>query len=253
MTIGSGPLETVYSSPMAANWATDHRTRRGGTPRSSTPRGRETPAWGGNPRNGRGAAAAARRGSVGGAGGGGHGGPAWRRASADFGHNGVVIGNGVSPTAEDGPAYGVMPSDGREYKIRIVERLGERLGEISGSRGNIAASDQMPNETGNDDGTSDNTSTVGGLQGLLVGGGNGGGRGRGGVLSEIVQPAVTMSREESNTSMYSGSVSDSQDGGCSDLDDTALNELGDDELERMLEQMWLNVMGKVGHTPVKQN
>lgn len=109
-------------------------------------------------------------------------------------------------------------------QIRIVERLGE----ISGSRASSAASSETPADAAN--ATAEESR----------GGWNGGNS----ISSRsTVQQQVSLGgvgRSASN--VLSGSVSGVIGG---DLDDTALNELGDNELEGLLEQMWMKVMGQV--------
>ncbi|CAM9842184.1 unnamed protein product, partial [Laminaria digitata] len=217
----TAPLETVYSSPMASGWAAaQHRARRG-IPRSSTPRGRETPSWGGggggggcNARNGRAGLVGPNGARKGHAAGGG-----WRRASADLGQSAMIA---AAQTSEDSLGYPLLPCDGRECKIRIVERLGK----ISGARTSVAAS-----ETSLDDGG-------GGTWAHCGGGGGGGGCGGGGP-SGIVQQQVLSGREGCASNGYMSGF------GVGDLDDMELNELGDTELEGLLEQMWMQVMGQL--------
>lgn len=231
----TAPLETVYSSPMASGWAAaQHRARRG-IPRSSTPRGRETPSWGGGgaggagARNGRAGLAGPNGARKGHAAGGG-----WRRASADLGQSAMV----AAQASEDSLGYPLLPCDGRECKIRIVERLGK----ISGSRTSIAASEAASQEGGGgppsvSSGASSSEHRGGGAWANCVEGGGGGG-GCGGP-TDIVQQQVLSGRVgcASNGSMSGFGVGD--------LDDMALNELGDTELEGLLEQMWMQVMGQV--------
>lgn len=140
---------------------------------------------------------------------------AWRRASADFGQ--------LSVSAEDSSEFAVMPCDGRECKIRIVERLGE----ISGSRANSAASE------------GDNTDSVTGSSGGVCASGE--------LNGACVKDCSSWSRDSvQQTSLArDGSMSSTSGLGGGDLDDMALNELGDTELEGLLEEMWMKVMGQV--------
>lgn len=116
-----------------------------------------------------------------------------------------------------------MPCDGRECKIRIVERLGE----ISGSRANSAASD------------GDNTDSVIGSNGgvCAIGELSGGCAGDGSSWSRDNVQQTSLARD--------GSMSSTSGLGGGDLDDLALNELGDTDLEGLLEEMWMKVMGQV--------
>lgn len=103
----------------------------------------------------------------------------------------------------------------------------ERLGEISGSRASSAAS-----ETPVDAANASAEETRGGWNG-----------GNGSSSSSTVQQQVSLGGVRGSTSSaLSGSISGGIGG---DLDDTALNELGDNELEGLLEQMWMQVMGQV--------
>lgn len=239
VAVSTPHLETVYSSPMASNWASttaQHRGRRG-PGRSSTPRGREAPLWGGavtngGGRNGRGApgSSGARKGhSVGG----------WRRASADFGQSALAATVSNAQVAEDSLGYPLLPCDGRECKIRIVERLGE----ISGSRaapGGGGGGSSGGSETQLDSSVSSagNNAGSGTASGELHGGWGSGGNGCGGGHSDLVQRGL-LGREGF---VCNGSMSGIMG---VDLDDTALNELGDTELEIVLERMWMKVMGQV--------
>ena len=202
---------------------------RHGISRSSTPRPRETPPWGSSARVGGRvvSGSAPRRGSPLGS---------WRRASADFGQ--LVVPS--EQLAEDSLGYALMPCDGRECKIRIVERLGE----ISGSRANVAA--------GEDGGKTDSVgggsgSAPGELQEAWARAGAGGGCSDSGSIN-----GSTMCRDNVQQTSLGREGSMSSSGlGVGDLDDMALNELGDTELEGVLEEMWMKVMGQVRVEPRK--
>lgn len=106
VTAAVAPRETVYSQMTTANWGS---VRGRGTPRSSTPRGRETPSWAASTRNGRGGGTPGSSGRTRGhsaAGG-------WRRASADFGQSAMA----AARSAEDSLGYPLLPCDGRECKV----------------------------------------------------------------------------------------------------------------------------------------
>lgn len=109
VTSAAAPRETVYS-PLTPNWGPEHRVRGRGAPRSSTPRGRETPSWATSTKNGRGGGTPGPSGrSRGHAAAGG-----WRRASADFGQSAMA----AARSAEDSLGYPLLPCDGRECKVR---------------------------------------------------------------------------------------------------------------------------------------
>lgn len=133
-------------------------------------------------------------------------------------------------------------------QIRIVERLGE----IQGSRANSAADDTRCESGGRDSfGSSSSGGAAGGIaSGIWAGGSNDSSAGAN-HSSELV-----LSRGEGSSLSVFGdggigaraSVGGGQEydlGHHHALDDTALNELGDAELEVLLEQMWMKVMGQV--------
>lgn len=247
----AAPGESVYSSPLASSspsaWGGPQTHSRRPPPRSSTPRERETPSWvfggssaGKSGRDSLGSSAGGRRGhSVGG----------WRRASEDLGQTAMAAaastGGASSDSGEDSLGYPLLPCDGRECKIRIVERLGKikdsRGGETGAGSGGL-----LEDEGGGGSGEY--------IQGILAatgGGGegsSGGGEGPSGDNSNNSNndggppQRPLLGRFWSSSSLSSNRPSLGRGG---EIDDTELNELGDSELEGLLEQMWMQVMGQV--------
>lgn len=169
----AAPVDSVYPSPMSSSASGWGPQSSGGRPlpRSSTPRERETPSWV--------FSSSGRESSRGGDGDGssrkGQPAESWRRASADLGQAAMTAAAAAaaasaSDSGEDSLGYPLLPCDGRECKIRIVERLGE----IKGSRASNAAS-EAPLEGGG--GSSGGSGEF--VQGLLAAGGGGGGGGAG--------------------------------------------------------------------------
>lgn len=235
VTAGPAPMESVYSCPVTPSTSGWGKQHLGGRPptRSSTPRERKTPPWVCSSESG-------------GGGGGGDNGPAaggWRRASADLGHTAIAAATTAtgSESGEDSLGYPLLPCDGRECKIRIVERLGEIKGSRASSTG--AASEAPGNRSSGPGGF---------VQGVVAAaaaaagdGGSGSGNGTDtGSNSKPQQQLALAGRAASATPAPGGLVLGVGAGG-GEIDDTELNELGDNELEGLLEQMWMQVIGQV--------
>lgn len=164
--------------------------------------------------------------------------------------------------------------DGYRHKIRIVERLGE----ISGARASSAASEsQHVYSSGSAGGARASTPPANTLTPATGGPGAQGTRGGSGTcrpgVHESWSPFGVVGSESSSMSCVSTSGGTGEGssigvgagglGGVGStgvvarggndlgqqlpLDDTALNELGDAQLEVLLEQMWMKVMGQVRH------
>ena len=251
---GAAPMESVYPSPMSSSTSGWGQQSSGGRPppRSSTPRERETPSWvfssgsgGGGGGGGGGRESTASSGVGGGDGDGSRKGEGWRRASADLGPAAMAAAaaaaaaSAASDSGEDSLGYPLLPCDGRECKIRIVERLGE----IKGSRASSGASEAPPPPPPPLESGGNNSGGAGGggsgefVQGLLATEGGGSGPDSGARQRALVGRV-------SSSSSSGGLVLGGGPGG-GEIDDTELNELGDSELEGLLEQMWMQVMGQV--------
>lgn len=214
VTAGPAPIESVYSCPVTPSTAGWGKQNQGGRPptRSSTPRERKTPSWVCSSESG-----------GGGSGGDGDSGSAaggWRRASSDLGHTAMAAAAATgSESGEDSLGYPLMPCDGRECKIRIVERLGE----IKGSRASSAGA---------------------GSEAAGDGSGSGGaGNGANAEPNSNSQLKTTLGGRAASATPASGGLLGVAGG--EEIDDTELNELGDNELEGLLEQMWMQVIGQV--------
>lgn len=259
----SSPMEAVLPSPMAASsssspfGALHNQQGRRPPPRSSTPRERETPSWvcsgdaGGRKVAGRDSLGSNRRaGGVGGVGGNsrrGHAGATWRRASADLGQTAAAAtasAAGAAESGEDSLGYPLLPCDGRECKIRIVERLDQ----IKGSRVSGADSEAPAGGAGSGAFVQGIVGTAAAAAAAAAGDGGGGS-----AWPKIgcgAQQQVSSGKVGGSPSAPGGLVQPGVGGGAGggELDDSELSKLGDSELEDLLEQMWMQVMGQVRWT-----
>lgn len=219
VTAGPAPIESVYSCPVTPSTAGWGKQNHGGRPptRSSTPRERKTPSWVCSSESGGGGGDGDSRSASAG----------WRRASSDLGHTAMAAAAAAtgSESGEDSLGYPLMPCDGRECKIRIVERLGE----IKGSRASsTSAGSEAPGDSSSGSG----------------GSGGAGNCTNAGPNSKPQLKSALVGRAASATPASGGLVLGVGAGG-GEIDDTELNELGDNELEGLLEQMWMQVIGQV--------
>ncbi|CAM9863183.1 unnamed protein product, partial [Ectocarpus sp. 12 AP-2014] len=256
------PMEAVLPSPMAASsssspfGALHNQQGRRPPPRSSTPRERETPSWvcsgdaGGGKVAGRDSLGSNRRaGGVGGVGGNlrrGHAGAAWRRASADLGQTAAAAtassaAGAAAEPAEDSLGYSLLPCDGRECKIRIVERLDQ----IKGSRVSGADSEAPAGGAGSGAFVQGFVGTAEAAAAAAAGDGGGGGAWP--KIGGGAQQQVSSVNVGDSPSAQGGLVQPGVGGGAGggELDDSELSKLGDRELEDLLEQMWMQVMGQL--------